>query len=348
MSNPASSSEEDILDLSLRLHGLRITVRGPSAAALDFVQRASALPSLDSSGVSEVGSSGAWSVVDAPPASTFSPARRSSGYQPVEATFPACPDHLRRLASSLGLRSARLSAEERVERAWTAGCWAKAVIEGRARVPAATPKSGLSNRVYVVLRGPQIDPPTLFHTSAALQAAVGELQGSDTVCHGFPSRTEAAIYVEAAGGLGAGVEFLVPFENDYGDAGFQPYILNLHEAGIAAEEGSALVFVVMVRSGGALLVLPEQAISSDILAAGDTAEAGDLVGPNIMRYVPGAVLSEDSLLMDPTPAAAQNVGIVMVDFASEIASHLSPASTLDSPTTRSCPFSFPPLPRWLW
>ena len=54
------------------------------------------------------------------------------------------------------------------------------------------------SRFYVVLRGGRGDLPACFSSSQAYWACVGRLS-DETVTHGFPSETEARIYVEAAG-----------------------------------------------------------------------------------------------------------------------------------------------------
>lgn len=54
------------------------------------------------------------------------------------------------------------------------------------------------SRFYVVLRGGRGDLPACFSSSQAYWACVGRLS-DETVTHGFPSKTEARIYVEAAG-----------------------------------------------------------------------------------------------------------------------------------------------------
>lgn len=181
---PSRSSNDDVVDLALDFQGLHISVRGSSSAAVDFVRRVSSFAGPQSEPAVEEPHS-PWSIV--------------RECQAIEETFPDLPEHIRRLASSLPLRSCRLPPEDRLDRAWKAGCWAKAVLDGRARVPQKTPKIDLANKVYAVIRGPGILRPRLYKSLSSFSAAVGELQGSATICHGFPSRTEAAVYVEATG-----------------------------------------------------------------------------------------------------------------------------------------------------
>eukprot|EP00435_Cladocopium_sp_Y103_P031072 s2443_g7.t2 len=101
------------------------------------------------------------------------------------------------LPANLG--RSRLSAVHRAERAWLAGQWAKAVLQGRGSSPNRTETIELGNRFWVVLRSTNCTAPRVFTTSAAFFAAVGSLAGSNSVTHAFPSETEARIYIEAAG-----------------------------------------------------------------------------------------------------------------------------------------------------
>ena len=204
---PTPTSDDEVVDLSFQLEGLSISVRGSPAAALDFVRRAS------TGGTSDPAQSLSAGVVAAPPSSSFSRVtsvaassvgRSSAGQSDetrgsVEGTFPPCPAHYLLLASSSGERTSRLSPEDRIKRAWKAGCWAGAVLEGRVQSPNKTPTIDLGNRIYVVIRGPGITAPRCFNSSAAFFAAIGDLSRSDSICHGFPSKVEARVYLAGAG-----------------------------------------------------------------------------------------------------------------------------------------------------
>ena len=184
----SSHDEEDEVSQSIQFQGLNISVRGSASSSVDFVQRIAAASSPPASIISS-----------APPASSFSlPGTTASGRETradILASFPACPPHLLRAASRLQASSSRYSGEQRVQRAWTAGNWALAVLRERVGSPNRSPTIELPNRHYVVLRGPGIDSPTFFETSRELFRAVGHLEGSDTICHGFPTKLEAEVYV---------------------------------------------------------------------------------------------------------------------------------------------------------
>ena len=187
---PSSSGEDGVLELAVEFQGLQISIRGQSDRALDFVQRlASARPEQDSSAASVA----SWEEI--PEANPVGTETRAS----VEAAFPRCPRQLQLLSSSLSTTTRGWTPEDRVHRAWKAGNWAAAVRAGRAQSPNRTPTIDLPNKFYVVIRAPGISSPRVYKSSREFFAAVGTLEGSDTICHGFPSKAEAQIYLAGAG-----------------------------------------------------------------------------------------------------------------------------------------------------
>ena len=186
-----SSDDGEELRLALEFQGLQISVRGPVDRALEFVERLSDRGSVRSAASSAAESlprsatSGAPSVVET----------RAS----IEASFDQCPDHLLALGSSLLATTSGWTPEGRLRRAWRAGNWAGATKSGRVQSPNRTPTIDLPNKFYVVIRGPGIESPRGFKSSRALFAAVGPLEGSSTICHGFPSQAEANVYLAGAG-----------------------------------------------------------------------------------------------------------------------------------------------------
>lgn len=114
----------------------------------------------------------------------------------LAASFPECPQRWLRLSSRLG--ASNLSSEARITRAWIAGCWARAVVDQRIGSPNRSTACSLSNRYWVVVRCEGLRTPRIFTSSRRFFAAVGEIEGSSTVCHAFPSETEAAVYLDAA------------------------------------------------------------------------------------------------------------------------------------------------------
>ena len=180
-----------MVELSLEFQGLQISIRGNFAASVDFVRQVAGLQGGLVSTSSSVPAS-SWSLVGSSPRQSVPETRAS-----IEASFPVIPAHFRLLSSDLGSSSLRISAEDRIQRVWTAGCWVKAKLQGRVQSPNRTPVIDLGNKAYAVIRRPGIDSPRIFNTSRELFSAVGELAGSDTICHGFPSKAEARAYITA-------------------------------------------------------------------------------------------------------------------------------------------------------
>ena len=76
--------------------------------------------------------------------------------------------------------------------------WAKAVLEGKVAKPRPTVKLDIQPTVYVVLRGPGITQPVVAFSSADYYKLLPRFtEGS--LSHSFPSKSEAKIYILAAG-----------------------------------------------------------------------------------------------------------------------------------------------------
>ena len=60
----------------------------------------------------------------------------------------------------------------------------------------------LQNKFWCVVFCQGVSCPRVFTSSRAFFGAVGPVEGSTTICHAFPSETEARVYLE-----GAGLEF---------------------------------------------------------------------------------------------------------------------------------------------
>ena len=185
-----------IVELSCRVGDLQITVRGPLDQAAAFVRSCTG----DSSSPERRGggSETSFDLVSEAPASaaeTVRPAFESRDQ--IQASFLPCPAIL--VAQGDRLTGAALSGPERVKRAWTAGQWGQAVLQGRAASPNRTPQLGIKSRFYVVLRADGLSKPTLFKSARSYWAVVGELESSSSVSHAFPSEQEAKVYLEGAG-----------------------------------------------------------------------------------------------------------------------------------------------------
>ena len=115
----------------------------------------------------------------------------------IRAAFPPCPDHCLDLCARLAV-AGDFGPAQRARRAWTAGLWAKEVLQGKVPTPDPAPVINLRPCVYIVLRSERLPAPARFSTFGALRAAVGPLENTSTVCHSFPSLAEARVFCIAA------------------------------------------------------------------------------------------------------------------------------------------------------
>ena len=88
--------------------------------------------------------------------------------------------------------------KQRVQRAWEAGLWAKAVLVGDLPKPRPTPPVSLRPTVYIVLRGPGVREPVAVGSAAEYYQILPRFT-PDSLSHSFPSLSEAKIYCLAAG-----------------------------------------------------------------------------------------------------------------------------------------------------
>ena len=114
----------------------------------------------------------------------------------LAAGFPPCPADFLSQAGKLGGSS--LSAADRVRRAWTAGCWAKAVAENQISTPNRSVQLDLRPRFYAVLRAEDSSGPFLCLSATTYWRLVGRIQENDSISHAFPSELEAKVYFAGA------------------------------------------------------------------------------------------------------------------------------------------------------
>ena len=187
----------DVVDITVRLRGLSISVSGPAQAASQFVADITGTARASPRG-SDSGSVGSFSVVSEQHQEEG--LRRLETRHQIEASFAPCPGRLLQTASRLG--GSLEVAEKRIRRAFLAGQWAHAVIEGRASSPNRSEQLPLRPRYYVVLRCDRASSPTVVTSSSAYFNLVGDLRQSSSISHSFPSETEARAYC-----LGARIDF---------------------------------------------------------------------------------------------------------------------------------------------
>lgn len=120
----------------------------------------------------------------------------TSSYNEVAQLLTRAPQHCFDICSRLSGTTEFI--RYRVQRAWEAGLWAKAVLEDRVPKPRPTPKIEVRNTVYIVVRGPGVQRPTRVHSTAAYYQLVPRFT-EDSLSHGFPSLSEATVYCLALG-----------------------------------------------------------------------------------------------------------------------------------------------------
>ena len=180
-----------IESLSIAAATLRGIAHGLEQAT-SFSEQAGPAPAEEASTSS---SSGEWDVVsDSAPEI----AQHVDLHERLAAGFPALPGYCIGLCDRLG--GSKDQKRSRAERAWIAGNWAKATLEGKVRHPRPTPPlvGGLRNSVYVVLKAPGLTKPVVLSSAKEYFKLIPAVRGSHTVSHAFPSIAEAKVYCAGA------------------------------------------------------------------------------------------------------------------------------------------------------
>lgn len=137
-----------------------------------------------------------WDVVSAVESSRASRPSTFEDYDAVASNIPGPSPAALELAARLS--GSGESKKARIVRAWEAGCWAKATIEGRIPKPRPTPKCSLQSTCYVVVRAPSVDHPVRVSSATEYFRLVPRFtEGS--ISHSFPSISEGKAYCLALG-----------------------------------------------------------------------------------------------------------------------------------------------------
>ena len=112
---------------------------------------------------------------------------------------------------------------------------------------------------------------------------------------------------------------ILPLHSDFSATAFRPYVLDAVGAGL----------LVPLMRRGFLLCVPVMALDAEAVLVGQTAEPADLIGPSTKVEVQAAVLDEDALLRQPSPAEGRAIVVMLVDFSAEVGSFLTVLDTKD-------------------
>ena len=129
-------------------------------------------------------------------------ASRVSSHDEVAQLLTSAPPACHQIGAAL-----QCSPEERnqrVQRAWEAGLWAKATLLGQIDRPRPTPKLDKRPVTYIILRAPGLAAPTRVATSAEYFQIIPRFT-PESVSHSFASLCEGKVYC-----LAAGVDFPEP------------------------------------------------------------------------------------------------------------------------------------------
>jgi hypothetical protein len=146
-----STSHGAVTETSLDFPGLRVVVSGSPDKVADFLRFVAGFsPSRPRSPDPSVGS---FEVVSEAPSSAVSTpgvGLRLETRAEIAASFLGCPERF--VALGVRLTGSALSGRERASRAWTAGQWARAVLDSRIHSPNRTPPLDLRSRLYAIAR----------------------------------------------------------------------------------------------------------------------------------------------------------------------------------------------------
>jgi len=120
----------------------------------------------------------------------------SGSYRTVESSLSKAPAYCFDLCRAL--QGPPEDVAHRVQRAWEAGLWSKATIEGQIPKPRPTPKIALRPACYVVVRAPGVSSPVWVSSSREFFRLVPRFT-DDTITHAFPSAAEGRVFCAALG-----------------------------------------------------------------------------------------------------------------------------------------------------
>ena len=165
-----------------------------SAATWDFVSTASVVQSAPVPAVLPLAGHRPPSV---PASSTVGSDFSTESYHRVAASLDPLPGYCIDLCVRLG--GTKEEIEFRARRAWEAGLWAKATLEGVVPKPRPTPKFHLRPTVYIIIRAPSVSRPVRVDSAAEYFRLIPSFSGSSSISHSFASVAEARVYCAGVG-----------------------------------------------------------------------------------------------------------------------------------------------------
>ena len=188
------------------IHSLRLTADGLELAINRIAPAHPSLPQPDL----ELASSHSWDLLTTPeepptyqdlprpaaqPAPRTPQSRSHDNYHEVAAGLAPVPEHCVDFCSRLGSPE---EARRRASRAWEAGRWARAALEGIIPKPRPTPKIHLRPCVYIIVRAPGIENPVRVGSANEFFRLLPVFT-PDSISHSFPSIAEARCYCAGVG-----------------------------------------------------------------------------------------------------------------------------------------------------
>lgn len=140
-------------------------------------------------------SPGARSIASVP-SSVARGSDASESYRLVETTLSRAPGYCIDLCRAL--QGSPDEVARRVQRAWEAGLWSKATLEGQISKPRPTPKIPQRPTCYIVVRAPGVSSPCWFASAREFFRVVPRFT-DDTITHAFPSVAEGKVFCAALG-----------------------------------------------------------------------------------------------------------------------------------------------------
>ena len=163
-------------------------------ATWDFVSTASVAQSVPVPAVLPLAGHRPPSV---PASSTVGSDFSTESYHRVAASLDPLPGYCIDLCVRLG--GTKEEVEFRARRAWEAGLWAKATLQGVVPKPRPTPKFHLRPTIYIIIRAPSVTRPVRVDSAAEYFKLIPSFSGSSSISHGFASVAEARVYCAGVG-----------------------------------------------------------------------------------------------------------------------------------------------------